>query len=186
MFGKTSLSLVNTTVDVSDAVVKWCECAELLGDEVSMLARGLGAEMPSVDDVDDRIGDASLHHTDDGSELRLVDNEPLYDSDSEADEEKFTAGLSFDDDAADRASSMAVSGDALLGGILSHGQSTVLAALSSPAVSSLMTSAATGLTAIRDAVSRAQPPVTARRTDDTGSDSDILDTEFEFLNDDEL
>jgi len=78
-------------------------------------------------------------------------------------------------------------GDALLGGILSQGQSTVLAALSSPAVSGLMTSAASGLTAIRDAVSRVRPPITARRTDDAGSDSsDVLDAEFEFLNDDEF
>jgi len=159
-------------------------CVELLGDDMSMLTRGLGAEMPSVDDMDDtkdRIGDA-----DDGSELRLVDSEPLYNSDSEADEEEFTAGLSFDDDTTDRVNKMVVSGSSLLGGIVSHGQSTVLAALSSPAVTSLMTTAASGLSAIRDAVSQARPTVTAHRTDDAGSDSDILDTEFEFLNDDEF
>jgi len=155
-------------------------CVELYGDE---MMRGLGTEMPSVDDADDGVGDASLHRADDETEMRLVDSEPLYDSDSEADEENFTAGLSFDDDTTDRANNTtAVAGDALLGGILSHGQSTVLAALSSPAVSSLMTSAATGLTAIRDAVNRVRPPVNG----DAGSDSDVLDTEFEFLNDDEF
>ena len=77
---------------------------------------------------------------------------------------------------------MAVSGnDTLLGDILSQGQSTVLAALSSPAVSSLMTTAATGLTAIRDAVNQAR-----HRNDDVASDSDILDSDFEFLNGDEF
>jgi len=155
----------------------------MLGDEVSVLTHGLGTEMPSVDDFDDskdHIVDASLTVTDDESELRFVD------SDSEADEEIFTAGLSFDDDTANRSSNIAVSGDALLGDILSQGQSTVLAALSSPAVSSLMSSAATGLTAIRDAVSQARHSVLAHRNDDVASDSDILDCEFEFLNGDEF
>jgi len=165
-------------------------CVELLGDEVSILTRGLGSEMPSVDDdVDDsrdRVGDASLNPADDGSELCVVDNEPLYDSDLEADEDNFTTGLSFDDDTAIRASSAAESGDALLGGILSQGQSSVLAALSSPTVSSLMTSAATGLTVIRDVMTQARHSVSAHRIDEAASDSDVLDAEFEFLNDDEF
>jgi len=151
---------------------------------MSMLTRGLGAEMPSVDDdMDDRVGDAGLHATASTDELRLVENEPLYDSDSEADEDNFTTGLSFDEDTADRANNTGepVSGNALLSGILSHGQSTMLAALSSPAVSSLMTGAATGLTAIRDAVTRASRP-----PDTSDSDSDVIDTEFEFLNNDEF
>jgi len=162
-------------------------CAELLGDEISVLTHGLGTEMPSIDDVDDsrdRVGDAGLQ--DDGSELHVVDDKPLYDSDSEADEENFTAGLSFDDDTANRASDVAVSGDVLLRGILSQSQSTVLAALSSPTVSSLMTSAATGLTAIRDAVSQARHSDLAQRIDDAASESDVLDAEFEFLGNDEF
>ena len=161
---------------------------ELLGDEMSVLTHGLGSAMPSIDDVDDtrdRIGDASLPPVEDGCELHLVDDKPSSDSDSEADEADFIAGLSFDDDTTDRTSNLAVSGDALLGGILSQGQSTMLAALSSPAVSSLMTSAATGLTVIRDAVSQVQHSVSAHRIDDA-SDSDILDAEFDFLNDDEF
>jgi len=146
-----------------------------------MLTHGLGTEMPSVDDVDDTkdgISDARVHDTDDRTELHLNADEPLYDSDSEAEEANFAAGLSFDDDTASK-----VNSDALLGGILSQGQSTVLAAMSSSAVSSLMTSAATGLTAIRHVVSRVQQ---SRRTDDAASDSDIIDAEFEFLNDDEF
>ena len=161
-----------------------CVCVELLTDEVSVLTHGLGTEMPSVDDVDDgkdRVGDASLNPDDDGSEIRFIDNEALCNSDSEADEENFTAGLSFVDDTADRVNNTAVSGDALLGDILSQGQSRVLAALSSPAVSNLMTSAATGLTAIRDAVSQAQHSVFAHRIDDAANDGDILDADFEFL-----
>jgi len=164
-------------------------CVELLGDEVSVLTHGLGTEMPSVDDFDDskdHIVDASLTVTEDESELRFVDNKLFVDSDSEADEENFTAGLSFDNDTANRTSNIAVSGDALLGDILSQGQSTVLAALSSPAVSSLMTTAATGLTAIRDAMSQARHVVLAHGNDDVASDTDILDSEFEFLNGDEF
>jgi len=164
-------------------------CVVLLDDEVSVLTHGLGTEMPSIDDVDDtadRIGDASVHNADDGTELHLVDDEPLYDSDSETDEENFTAGLSFDGDTADRASSTTASSDAVLESLLSQGQSTMMAALSSPTVSQLMTSAATGLTAICDAVTQVQQSVSAHRTDDTASDSDILDAEFEFLNDDEV
>jgi len=154
----------------------------VLVGEVSVLMCGLGTEMPSIDDVGDstdHISSAHLHHTDNGSELHFVDDEPLYASDSDVDGENFTAGLSFDDNAAN-------SDDALLGGILSQGQSTVLAALSSPAASNLMTSAATGLTAIRDAVIRAQHSISAQRIDDDASDSDILDAEFDFLNDDEF
>lgn len=156
------------------------------GDEVSVLTHGLGTEMPSIDDVDDskdHTDDGSLRYINNGSELDLVD---AGNSDSEADEENFTAGLSFDDDTANRANSVAVGGSALLGGILSEGQSTMLAALSSPAVSSLMTSAATGLTTIRDAVSRAHRSVSAHGTDDAACDTDILDAEFEFLNDEEF
>jgi len=166
----------------------WCVYVELLGDEVSVLTHGLGSAMPSIDDVDDnkdRIGDASLPPPEDGCELHLDDEEPSSDLDSEADEENFIAGLSFDDDTVDRTNSLAVSGDALLGDILSQGQSTMLAALTSPSVSSLVTSAATGLTAIRDAVSHVQHSLSAHRVDDA-SDSDILDAEFDFLNDDEF
>jgi len=165
-----------------------CVFVELLGDEVSVLTHGLGNAMPSIDDVDDsrdRVGDASLPPPEDGCELLVVNDEPSSDSDSAADEANFMAGLSFDDDATERTNSLAVSGDALLGDILSQGQSKMLAALSSPSVSSLVTSAATGLTAIRDAVSQVQQSISSHRVDDA-TDSDILDAEFDFLNDDEF
>lgn len=65
----------------------------------------------------------------------------------------------------------------------------LVAALSSPAVSSLMTGAASGLNALRDAVTQAQHSVLAaassQSTRPSDVDDDVID-DFEFLNDDEF
>ena len=157
---------------------------ELSGVDMSMLTRGLGAEMPSVDedadDIRDRVGDANA-----GSELCPIDDEPVCNdsSDSEADEENFAAGLSFDE-ATDRAAETSAS--AAGGGDSVSGESAVLVALSSPAVSSLMSTAASGLTVIRDAVSLARNFAASQAAPDNASDNDVLDAEFEFLNDEEF
>jgi len=167
----------------------WCFAVyvEFLGDEV-LLSDGLGAEMPSVDEVDDsrdRIGDASLCPPDDdrNDNLHLDDDEPASESDSEADEADFISGLTFDAD--DETAHRATDGDAVLGGVLSRGQSTVLAALSSPTVSHLMASAAT---ALRDAVSQSvtQSAVLPSLRHTTDDDADVLDAEFEFLTEDDF
>jgi len=186
---------------------------DILGDELSSLTYGLGAEMPSINDVDgsvfdlpDRIGDASLDPDevlldsalDDRVTVlpvtkdprRLANNDSDAD-DSDADEASLAEGLAFSDDFTETFDGHMMPGDSMGGTILSsflsQGHSKLSAALSSSTLSGIVSGASLGLGAIRDAVKRSS--LTAALTssaDDVQNDSDILDAEFEFLDREEL
>jgi len=194
---------------------------DLLSDDyLPHFARGLAAEMPSVDDTLDAAPTHDLPVDEmpsfdnlDSTAERLKSSAMSFDpshfrepslSSEEGEMDALSSGLSFDEvsdaldvNAADVTSPTDQNATGVIGDIISLGRSTLLSAIAtSPTVATIMSATSSGLTAARDKMSvvvknaaTASGFLTGEERKDEGDEDaagDILDAEFEFLDQEEL
>jgi hypothetical protein len=179
---------------INDVDGNLSELQDRIGDasldpEEALVDTTVSSELNVDDDEDDDVYGVPT-----SSQLTGFRQSADNESDSDADVDSFAAGLAFSDDLTDTVDAagdgdkmFAGIGGALLGGILSQGHSKLSAALTSTAISGIVSGASSGFSAIRDVVKRASLSTAAQSSsEDATGDSDVIDAEFEFLNREEL